>query len=42
MPDAEAESRKGEGNQGHRIDRGELPSGSDEETFSISAEYRGI
>jgi hypothetical protein len=33
MPDAEAESGEGEGNQGHRIDRGQLGSGSDEKTF---------
>jgi len=33
MSDAEAESRKGEENPGHRIDRGQLRSGSDEKTF---------
>ena len=36
MPDAEAESRKSEGNQVHRIDRGQLRSGDDEKTFLIS------
>jgi hypothetical protein len=39
MSDAEAESRESEGNQGHRIDRGQLGSGNDEGTFLRNSKH---